>query len=67
MTNIIIITELILFALGVSLWINAIHLAFGEGMVLEPLYKWLDKNNTKKDLRFHVVTCKFIKKKFMIF
>ena len=41
-TNIII--ELLLFALGLSLWINALHLAFGEGMILEKLYKWLDKN-----------------------
>ena len=36
------IIELLLFALGLSLWINALHLAFGEGMILEPLYKWLE-------------------------
>ena len=57
MTNIITITELILFALGVSLWINAIHLAFGEGMVLEPLYKWLDKNIRHKQIRKPLFAC----------
>lgn len=37
------IIELLLFALGLSLWINALHLAFGNGMILESLFKWLDK------------------------
>ena len=44
MNNIIIITELLLFALGISIYINALHLSFGKGMILEKLYKWLDAN-----------------------
>lgn len=42
MENIIIITELLLFALGVSLFINATHIAFQSGMILSKLYDKLD-------------------------
>jgi hypothetical protein len=43
MENIITIVELILFASGLSLIINAVHICFQEGMFLEWLYKWLEK------------------------
>lgn len=42
MNNIITITELLLFALGLSLVINASHIAFGKGMALKWLYDWLE-------------------------
>jgi len=51
------IIELLLFALCLSLWINSLHLAFGEGMILEPIYKWLDKNITNKYLRKPLFAC----------
>lgn len=37
-----IIIELLLFALGLSLVINATHIAFQEGMSLNWLYEWLE-------------------------
>lgn len=37
-----IIIELLLFALGLSLVINATHIAFHEGMALKWLYDWLE-------------------------
>lgn len=43
--------EILLFALCLSIYINSIHLAFGEGMILEWLYKLLDKLFTNKTLR----------------
>ena len=36
------IIELLLFALGLSLWINALHLAFQKEMALNWLYEWLE-------------------------
>ena len=36
------IIELLLFALGLSLLINATHIAFGKEMVLNWLYEWLE-------------------------
>lgn len=36
------IIELLLFALGLSLVINATHIAFGKGMALNWLYEWLE-------------------------
>jgi hypothetical protein len=51
------IIELLLFALCLSLWINALHLAFGEGMILEPFFKWLDKNITNKYIRKPLFAC----------
>jgi hypothetical protein len=43
MNNIITITELLLFAIGLSLVINATHIAFQDGMALNWLYKWFEK------------------------
>lgn len=54
------IIELLLFALGLSLWINALHLAFGKGMILEKLHNWLDENIKNSYIRkplFKCVTC----------
>ena len=45
------IIELLLFALGLSLWINALHLAFGKEMILEPLFNFLDKLFSNKEWR----------------
>ena len=42
MNNITTITELLLFALGLSIVINATHIAFGKEMVLNFLYEWLE-------------------------
>lgn len=42
MNNIITIIELLLFALGLSLVINATHIAFGKEMALKWLYEWLE-------------------------
>lgn len=42
MNNIITISELLLFSIGLSLIINAVHICFQEGMFLEWLYKWLE-------------------------
>lgn len=36
------IIELLLFALGLSLVINATHIAFGKGMALNWLYEWIE-------------------------
>lgn len=61
MTNIITITELILFALGLSLVINATHIAFQKEMVLNWLYEWLEskfRNNANKrvcDLDYEIM------------
>lgn len=57
MNNIITITELLLFALGLSLWINALHLAFGKDMLLEFGYRWLDKNIKNKYIRKPLFAC----------
>ena len=51
------IIELLLFALGLSLWINALHLAFGSGMVLEKLHNWLDENIKNNYIRKPLFKC----------
>jgi hypothetical protein len=51
MENIITIVELILFASGLSLIINAIHICFQEGMFLEWLYKLLESKFRAKKLK----------------
>ena len=45
------IIELLLFALGLSLLINATHIAFQKEMVLNWLYEWLESKFRAKKLK----------------
>ena len=51
MNNITTITELLLFALGLSIVINATHIAFGKEMALNWLYEWLESKFRAKKLK----------------
>lgn len=51
MNNIITITELLLFALGLSIIINATHIAFQKEMALKWLYDWLESKFRAKKLK----------------